>query len=383
MEYLISEEVKSLRGRVKKLVADELSPFDAAIEETGLVPDHALNSIREAGLFGSQIPTEHGGLGLDLIGNCAIVEEMAKAHIAYYYTYSMNVHIAVLPLLYGGSSSQHARWLPGMASGDLIGSYALTEENAGSDAASLQTTAKQDGDHYILNGKKRYITNAPIASLITVFASTDVQKRARGISAFAVPSGTEGMRIGKVFEMAGGRGAYQSEVIFENCRVPIENRIGSEGEGFKLAMMALDAGRINWAAYSVGAAQNLFDLTVKHLTTRKQFGRPLSDNQGIKWRLADMAAQIHSARLTCYDAAWRYENDPKNRAANGATAKLIGADMVSDIADQAVQLFGGEGYRKDRPIERIWREVRVVGLLEGTSEIMREIIGRELLKNRA
>ena len=310
MDYLLTNDTKTLREQVRALVSAELSPHDQLIEETGEIPEQALEQIRAAGLFGSQIPKKFGGLGLDLIGNCAVVEEMAKAHIAYYYTYSMNVHIAVLPLLHGGTQAQHERWLPGMASGDIIGSYALTEEGAGSDAASLKMTATLDGDHYVLNGKKRYITNAPIASLITVFASTDLEKRARGVTAFAVPSETEGMRIGQVFDMAGGRGAFQSEVIFENCRIPIENRIGQEGEGFKLAMMALDAGRINWAAYSVGAAQKLFDLTMDHLTNRRQFGRSLAENQGLKWRLAEMAAQIHSARLTCYDAAWRYENEP-------------------------------------------------------------------------
>jgi acyl-CoA dehydrogenase len=180
--------------------------------------------------------------------------------------------------------------------------------------------------------------------------------------------------------MAGGTGSLHSEVIFDQCTVPIDNRLGNEGDGFVIAMECLDAGRINWSAYCVGAAQNLIDLTTRHILTRRQFGRPLADNQGIQWMLADMVADLHSARLTCYDAASRYDREPDRRAQTAATAKLICSEMVSRVADRAVQLFGGEGYRKDLPIERIWREVRAIRILEGTSEIMRHIIARDVLR---
>jgi len=380
MDFSIPEELQQLKASVRHMVETELKPHDQAIEESGRIPAQALDAIRRTGLFGSHMAKEYGGLGLDMFGNCLCIEEMAKAHIAYFYTYSMNVHIASKGIELYGSQAQRRRWLPQLASGQVIGSYALTEEGAGSDAAALKTTAVRTDSGYVINGRKRYITNAPIAGLITVFAATGSDRGRPRISAFVVERGTPGLRIGNVFAMSGGHGALQAEVIFEDCRVPAENRLGEEGQGFAIAMQALDAGRICWAAYSVGAAQHLLDMTLAHLNDRWQFGKPLADQQGLQWRLADMAADVHAARLVCYEAAYRYEREPHNRARNGAMAKLVASEMVSRVADQAVQLFGGEGYRKDRPIERIWREVRVIRVLEGTSEIMRHIIARELLR---
>jgi acyl-CoA dehydrogenase len=361
------------------MVETQLKQFDGLIEERGEIPQVALDAIRKLGLFGSHTPERYGGLGLSMLGNCLVIEEMARAHIAYFYTYSMNVHIASKGIELHGSEEQRIRWLPVLASGQVIGSYALTEEEAGSDAAALQTTARRVGNEYILDGKKRYITNAPIAGLFTVFAAIRPSGKPC-IAAFVVERDTPGLRIGKTFRMAAGAGAFHSEVIFERCVVPVENRLGEEGEGFTIAMECLDAGRINWSAYCVGAAQNLIDMTTKHVLTRRQFGRALADNQGIQWMLADMVADLHSARLACYEAAWRYDRDPKNRAQIAATAKLICSEMVSRVADRAVQLFGGEGYRKDLPIERIWREVRAIRILEGTSEIMRHIVARDVLR---
>jgi acyl-CoA dehydrogenase len=381
MDFPIPEEYRSLGAQVRRMVETELKPHDAVIEERGEIPATALETIRRLGLFGSHTPKSYGGLGLSMLGNCLVIEEMARANIAYFYAYSMNVHIASKGIELRGSEEQRQRWLPALASGKMIGSYALTEEEAGSDAAALRTTVRRNGDQYVLDGKKRYITNAPIADLFTVFAAHPGARSDRPqISAFIVEKNTPGLRIGKVFRMAGGAGSLHSEVIFDQCRVPIDNRLGNEGDGFVIAMECLDAGRINWSAYCVGAAQNLIDLTNRHILTRRQFGRPLADNQGIQWMLADMVADLHSARLTCYDAASRYDREPDKRAQTAATAKLICSEMVSRVADRAVQLFGGEGYRKDLPIERIWREVRAIRILEGTSEIMRHIIARDVLR---
>jgi alkylation response protein AidB-like acyl-CoA dehydrogenase len=381
MDFLIPESLRSLRKSLRQLVETELKPHDAAIEENGQIPSQALDAIRAFGLYGSNTPKRYGGLGLDMLGNCLAIEEMARAHIAYFYTYSMNVHIASKGIELHGSEAQCQRWLPGLASGRITGCYAMTEESAGSDAAALQTSAVRHGDSYVLNGAKRYITNAPVADLFTIFAAHPDDGPKPKISAFIVEKGAPGLRIGKIIPMAGGRGAFHSEVFFENLSIPLENRLGKEGDGFAIAMQCLDAGRINWAAYCVGAAQHLLDLATAHARERHQFGRPLADNQGIQWMLADMAADLHAARLVCYHAAWRYDREPQHRASAAAMAKLISSEMVCRAADSTLQLFGGAGYRKDEPIERIWREVRAIRILEGTSEIMRHIVARDMLRN--
>lgn len=361
---------------VRKLVDTRLSPYDQDIEETGKIPQDALDAIRDMGLFGSYIPAEYGGLGLDLLGTSKVIEQMARAHMAYFYTYSMNVHIASKGIELYGSEEQRKRWLPRLASGEYIGCFALTEEHAGSDAAAIRTVATKTDDGYVLNGRKRYITNAPIADLMVVMATTDPTAGSRGISAFVIERGTPGFTIGKQFAMSGGNGAGQAEVILDDCHIPAENLLTDKG--FALAMVSLDIGRICWAAYSVGAAQQLVDLAKAHLLEREQFGKPLAENQGLRWMIADMVAQLHAARLVTYDAAAKY-GDPSrtDRTALAATAKLLASEMVGFVADTTVQLFGGEGYRADRPIERIWREVRVIRILEGTSEIMRNIIARD------
>jgi acyl-CoA dehydrogenase len=381
MDFSIPADLVSLKRNLRHLVETELKPHDAAIEERGEIPPQALDAIRAFGLYGSNTPQRYGGLGLDMLGNCLAIEEMARAHIAYFYTYSMNVHIASKGIELHGTEAQRQRWLPRLASGRALGCYALTEKEAGSDAAALRTTAVRRGDSYVLNGAKRYITNAPVADVFTVFAAQPDGGARPKISAFVVEKGALGLRIGKIIPMAGGRGAFHSEVFFENLPVSLENLLGKESDGFAIAMQCLDAGRINWAAYCVGAAQQLLEAATEHARARHQFGRPLAKNQGIQWMLADMAADLHAARLTCYEAAWRYDREPQNRASVAAMAKLIASEMVSRVADRALQLFGGAGYRKDEPIERIWREVRAIRILEGTSEIMRHIVARDLLRN--
>ena len=383
MEFAIPEDLAMLKAQVREFVDRELTPRDDEIEATGQIPAEALKAMASLGLFGTNTPRAWGGLGLGMLGNCLVVEELARAHIAYFYTSSMNVHIASKGIEYDGSDAQRRQWLPQLASGRLIGAYALTEADAGSDAAGIQTTAVRDGSHYLLNGRKRYITNAPIADLFTVFAVTDAARGTRGsMSAFLVERGAPGLTVGRTHRMCGGRGALHAEVIFDDCRVPTENVIGQEGQGFATAMKCLDAGRVNWAAYSVGAAAHLLELAVAHVTARRQFGHPLADNQGIQWMLADMAADLHAARLVCYEGAWRYDHDEARRPQVAALAKLVCAEMVFRMADRTVQLFGGAGYTKDLPVERIWRDVRVIRILEGTSEVMRHIVARHLLRER-
>lgn len=339
--------------------------------------------IRQMGLFGCNTPNEYGGLGLSMLGSCLAIEEVAKAHTAFYYLSGVNVHIGSKAIEFYAQESVRRRWLPELASGRMIGAFALTEPEAGSDASRITTAVKRDGaSHYILNGTKTYITNAPVAGVFTVFATMNPAAGAKGISAFAVDAKTPGLRIGRTVEMAAGRGSDHSEVIFEDCRITNDCLLGSEGEGFAIAMRCLDAGRTHWGAYCVGAATQLLDYALQHVSKREVFGRKLRDHQGVEWTIADMAASLHAARLVAYEAAWRYDQgDASARTAAAALSKYTGAEMVQKIADTTLQLFGGSGYSKDLPIERIWRETRVVRILDGTSEIMRQIIARNTIKN--
>jgi acyl-CoA dehydrogenase len=382
MDFALSPELERWQRRVRQFVQDELQPHDAELEASGRVPETALAGLRRMGLFGTNTPAAYGGLGLSMLASCLAVEEIAKAHVAFYYLCGVNVHIGSKPLELAGSEALKRRWLPELASGRTIGAFALTEPETGSDAARLATTALRDGaGHYVLNGRKTYITNAPQAGLFTVFATVDPALGGRGITAFLVEAGTPGLMIGRTIEMLAGRGSSHAEVVLEDCRVPADHRLDEEGTGFALAMRCLDAGRTHWGAYCVGAAQRLLDLAVARASARETFGRRLREHQGIEWMLADMAASVHAARLVAYEAAWRYDRgDHGGRTVAAARSKLIGADMVHRIADQTLQIFGGAGYSKDEPIERIWRETRVVRILDGTSEMMRRIVARELFR---
>jgi acyl-CoA dehydrogenase len=382
VDFSLSPDLVRWQERVGAFVRDELQPHDAAIETSGTVPAAALDGLRRMGLFGTNTSAAYGGLGLSMLGSCLAVEEIAKAHTAFYYLCGVNVHIGSKPIEFAGSEEQKHRWLPELASGRTIGAFALTEDGAGSDAAHLATTARRDGaDHYVLNGRKIYITNAPEAGIFTVFATLDPALGSRGIAAFLVEAGTPGLIVGRTVEMAAGRGSHHAELIFEGCRVPASNRLGAEGSGFALAMRCLDAGRTHWGAYCVGAAQRLLDLAVARASSRQTFGQRLREHQGVEWMLADMAAALHGARLVAYEAAWRYDrDDPAERTRAAAMSKLIGADMVQRVADTTLQIFGGAGYSKDEPIERIWRETRVVRILDGTSEMMRRIVARDLFR---
>ena len=381
MDFTLPPDLARWQQRVRAFVTDELQPHDASVEETGIVPASAMAGLRRMGLFGTNTPREYGGLGLSMLGSCLAIEEVAKAHTAFYYLSGVNVHIGSKPIEFAGSEALKRRRLPELASGRTIAAFALTETEAGSDAARLATTARRDGGHYVLDGAKVYITNAPEAGLFTVFATVDPSLGTKGISAFVVEAGTPGLTVGRTIEMAAGRGSSHAEVRLADCRVPVANLLGGEGTGFALAMRCLDAGRTHWGAYCVGAAQQLLDLAVARASARETFGQRLRQHQGIEWMLADMAAAVHAARLVAYEAAWRYDTGtPAERTQAAAMSKLIGADMVQKVADSTLQIFGGSGYSKDQPIERIWRETRVVRILDGMSEMMRRIVARDLFR---
>ncbi|QPF84071.1 acyl-CoA dehydrogenase family protein [Bradyrhizobium genosp. L] len=382
MDFQLPDQLQVLQSRIRDFVRTELQPHDAAIEATGRVPDSAMAALRRMGLFGTNTPREFGGLGLSMLGSCIAIEELAKAHTAFYYLSGVNVHIGSKAIEFFARPQVRDRWLPELASGRVIAAFALTEPNAGSDAARIETRARRDGDHYVLDGCKTYITNAPVAGVFTVFATLDPSAGAKGIAAFVVDAKTPGLSIGRVVEMAAGRGSEHAEVKLEHCRVPRDNLLGQEGEGFAIAMRCLDAGRTHWGAYCVGAASQLLAYALDHVSQREAFGRKLRDHQGIEWQIADMAAALHAARLVAYEAAWRYDHgDAAARTAAAALSKYTGAEMVQRIADTTLQLFGGVGYSRDLPIERIWRETRVVRILDGTSEIMRQVIARHAFRD--
>src|SRR5262245_2663763 len=380
MDFRLPPDLVAWQQTVRDFVLRELQPHDQEIERTGVVPPGLVEKMAARGLFGANTPRDYGGLGLSMLGACLGTAELAKAHIAFYYRSGINAHIGSKPVELGGSEEQKRRWLPELASGRTIAALALTEPEAGSDAASICTAARRDGDAYVLDGRKIYITNAAEAGLFTVFATVDPAAGTRGVTAFLVEAGTPGLIVERLIEMMGGRGASHGEVVFRECRVPVANRIGAEGQGFASAMRCLDTGRLHWGAYCVGVAERLLEMASRRASERRQFGRPLREHQEIAFAIADMAASLHAARLVAYEAAWRYDEDPQDRQISGALSKLIGADMVDLVADQTLQIFGGAGYSKDYPIERILREARVVRILDGTSEMMRRIVARHVLR---
>jgi len=375
----LTPELARWRAEVSAFVQRELVPLSAQVESERAVPPEALRKLRAMGLFGTHTPREYGGLGLSMLGSCIAIEALAAAHIAFYYTCGVNVHIGSKAIEIAGTEAQKRAYLPRLASGEFISALAMTEPGAGSDAAAIATAARPERGGYLLQGSKIFITNAQIADCFTVIART-ADARGRGLSAFIVPRGTAGLRIGAPIEMLGGAGSFHNEVFFDACWLPAHALIGTEGQGFELAMRCLDHGRLHWAAYSVGLAQALLDLALERTSTRQQFGQPLAENQAVRWELAGMAAEVHAARLLAYDAAWRFDHDPAHRSAWAALAKGSNGDMVFRVADRVLQLFGGYGYSKLSPVERMWRESRVVRILDGTSQMMKQIVGRELLR---
>ncbi|MFA7505506.1 MAG: acyl-CoA dehydrogenase family protein [Burkholderiaceae bacterium] len=368
------------RDQVRELVQSELVPLSAQIELEGRVPEQSIALLRSAGLFGTHTPTEWGGLGLSMLGSCLAIEELAAAHIAYYYTCGVNVHIGSKAIEHAGSDDQKRRFLTRLAKGEMIASLAMTEPGAGSDAASIATSARRKSDHYVLNGRKIFITNGQIADCFTVIARTDADDRRGGLSAFIVERDRPGLSVGPAMDMLAGNGSFHNELLFEDCAIPVGNRIGLEGQGFELALLCLDHGRTHWAAWCSGLAKEMLSLAQQRVSSRRQFGTALAENQAMQWKLADLATEIHRGQLMAHDAAWRFDHDPDRRRYWAAMAKLANADMVFRVADDVLQLFGGYGYCRDYPIERMWRESRVVRILDGTSEMMRQIVGREAVR---
>jgi acyl-CoA dehydrogenase len=381
MDFTIPEELQMLKDTVAHFVRKELFPIEGQVEEADQIPEPVVDKMRKMGLFGITIPSEYGGLGLDMVGTCLVFEELSRASACFRSRIGTNNGIGSQGVLLFGTEEQKRKYLPGIASGQKTASFALTEPNSGSDAAAMQTTAVRQGNHWVLNGQKRWTTNVNVADYVTVYALTDRQKRARGgITAFLVEKTYPGIHVGPVDKKMGMHGSHTCDLVLENCRVPAENVIGAVGDGFKVAMQVLDRGRLIMAACCVGAAQRLLDESVGYAKQRRQFGQPIASFQLIQAMLADSACEIYAGRSMVYRAAWR-KDQGETVTGDAAMAKLWCSEMVGRVADRAVQIHGGMGYMRGMTVERFYRDVRLVRIYEGTSEIQRLVIARELLKD--
>jgi len=372
-------ETNALRDAVRRFVRDRLQPLERQVAEEDEIPEETVEEIRQMGLFGMSIPTAYGGLGLSMAAEVQMVIEIGWVSPAFRSLIGTNNGIGSQGLLLAGTETQRQAYLPRMASGELIGSFALTEPEAGSDAGSVRTTARRDGDSYILNGTKRYITNAPQAGLFTVFARTDPEtKGGRGVSAFLVGAGIPGLSLGARDRKMGHRGAHSCDVILEDCRVPASSLLGEEGEGFKIARRVLDRGRIQIASVCCGVAERLIHESLTYATERHQFGRPIAEFQLVQAMLADSRAEAYAARSMVEETA-RRKDAGEDVTEEAACCKMFASEMVGRLADRAVQIHGGAGYIADYDVERIYRDVRLFRIYEGTTQIQQLVIAMRML----
>lgn len=377
---LDAETRDQLIDTVRRFVAERLRPLEAQVAEQDRMPDEVIAEMRELGLFGLSIPEQYGGLDLSMEDECLVAVELGRTSPAFRSTFGTNVGIGSQGLVMFGTDEQKTKYLPGIASGEIVTSFALTEPEAGSDSANVQTRAIRDGDCYVLNGTKRYITNANKADLFTVMARSDPDKAgAGGVSAFLVERSLPGLSVGKPEKKMGQQGAHISDVIFDNVRVPVENRLGREGEGFKVAMQVLDRGRLHISAVCIGVAERLIKDCVAYMAERKQFGQPLSSFQLLQGMIADSKTESLAAKALTLETA-RKRDAGESVTMEAAAAKYFASEMVGRVADRAVQIFGGAGYTADHGIERLYRDVRIFRIYEGTSQIQQVVIARETLK---
>jgi acyl-CoA dehydrogenase len=376
------ETLSLLLDTLSRFVRERLMPAENIVAETDEIPTDIVAEMRELGLFGLCIPEEYGGLGLTMEEEVLVAFEIAKTSPAFRSLIGTNNGIGSQGLIVDGSEEQKSHYLPKLASGELIASFALTEPGSGSDAASLRTSAVRDGDFYVLNGTKRFITNAPEAGIYTVMARTNPDiKGAGGVSAFIVEKGTPGLSLGKRDHKMGQKGAHTCDVMFDNCRVPAANIIGGkEGVGFKTAMKVLDKGRLHISAICVGAAERMLDDALRYACERQQFGKPIAEFQLIQAMLADSKAEIYAARSMILDAARRRDNK-EDISTEASCCKLFASEMCGRVADRAVQILGGAGYVSDYAIERFYRDVRLFRIYEGTTQIQQIVIARNMIRD--
>jgi len=380
MKLALSENQKMIRDMVKEFAEREIAPVAADLDKNEEYPMEILKKMAQLGLLGIIIPQEYGGANADTISYALVIEEISKKCASTGVVTSVHNSLVCWPIMNFGTDEQKQKYLPVLARGEKIGAFAATEPNAGSDLGAMETTAQLDGDEYIINGSKTFITSGSKAGILIVFAVTDKSAGSKGISAFIVENDMPGFKVGSIFEKLGINASLTSELIFENMRVPKENLLGKEGEGFKIALMTLDSGRIGIGAQAVGIAQAALDESIEYAKQREQFGRPISKFQAIQWMIADMATRVEASRLLVLNAA--FAKDHKKRfSKEAAMAKLFAAETAIDATLKAVQIHGGYGYTKEYLVERLFRDAKITEIYEGTSEIQRLVIASNLLKD--
>ncbi|MFD3214827.1 acyl-CoA dehydrogenase AcdA [Bacillus sp. BR_7a] len=379
MHFKLSEEHEMIRKMVRDFAKNEVAPTAVERDEEERFDRALFDQMAELGLTGIPWPEEYGGIGSDYLAYVIAIEELSRVCASTGVTLSAHTSLAGWPIFKFGTEEQKQTFLRPMAEGKKIGAYGLTEPGSGSDAGGMKTIAKRDGDHYVLNGSKIFITNGGIADIYVVFALTDPESKQRGTSAFIVESDTPGFSVGKKESKLGIRSSPTTEIMFEDCRIPVENLLGEEGQGFKIAMQTLDGGRNGIAAQAVGIAQGALDASVEYARERHQFGKPIAAQQGIGFKLADMATDVEAARLLTYQAAW-LESEGLPYGKESAMSKVFAGDAAMKVTTEAVQVFGGYGYTKDYPVERYMRDAKITQIYEGTQEIQRLVISRMLTK---
>lgn len=382
MDYLLTDEQKMVKDLAHKIAEEKIRPVAAKYDQSEEYPWEIIKIIAEAGLFGLFIPEEYGGMTVNVLSLCLATEELSRACGGIAVCYAASA-LGTFPIVLFGSDEQKKKYLPDLASGKKVAAFAITEPEAGSDASSIKTTAKKQGNHYILNGLKHFITNGGDAEIYVVIAMTDKTKGARGASAFIVEKGTPGFSFGKKEEKFGIRASSTRELIFNDCKVPVENLLAKEGMGFIVTMRTFDMSRPGVAAQALGIAQGALELAVKYSKERHQFGKSISSFQGIQWMLADMATEVEAARGLVYSTARMVDAGKKDVAKESAMAKMYASDVAMKVTVDALQIFGGYGYMRDYPIEKYVRDAKITQIYEGTNQIQRNIIALQLIKELA
>jgi butyryl-CoA dehydrogenase len=379
MDYFLNEEQLMIRDLARQIAEEKIVPVRAELDEKGEFPRDIMNVLAQSDLFGIFIPEQFGGLGKGCLELCIAVEELSKACLGVSTSYAANA-LGTYPVLLYGTEDQKKKYLPDIAAGNKLVAFGLTEANAGSDAGGIQTTAKLDGNEYVLNGTKQWITNGGEADIYSIIAITDKAKGPRGGSAFIVEKGTKGFSFGKKEDKMGIRASATTELIFDNCRIPKENIIGKEGMGFLVAMKTLDNSRTGVGSQGVGVAQGAFDEAVKFARQRVQFGHAIITFQAIQHMLADMATSIEAARALIYAVARFIDSGAKEVSKESAISKLFATDIAMKVTTDAVQVMGGSGYMKEYPVEKMMRDAKILQIYEGTNQIQRNVVGQALIK---
>jgi butyryl-CoA dehydrogenase len=382
MDYFLTDEQKSIKDLTRKIANEKVRPIRADLDEKSEFPREILDEFAKANLSGLFVPEQYGGAGAGCLGLCIAIEEIARVCAGVCTSYAATM-LGAMPILVSGSEEQKQKYLPDIASGKALAAFGLTEANAGSDAAGIETTAEADGDFYVLNGRKQWITNAGEAQVYTVFVMTDKSRGSRGATAIIVEENTPGMTFGRKENKMGIRASLQREIFFEDCRVPKHNVLSREGMGFVVAMKTLDNTRPGIGAQAVGLAQGAFDEAIAHARGREQFGQSITSFQAIQHMLADMATDIEAARALVYATARMIDAGSKSVSKESAMAKVFASDMAMRVTTDAVQIMGGYGYMKEYPAEKMMRDAKIMQIYEGTNQIQRNIIARHLIKETA